>query len=175
MSFCRKCGFRVEDGDAFCSKCGTKLTTESIQSASSTRRQRGSYHDDNSRKSIVPAMQTTEGRARFEAIEKKYDTRRNVYYSIAIICVILACVIAYQFQGELLWILPVIIGIIAILIASNLGWTEADYYSIPGSKDSNGEHRCIHCGHRGIYRHGEYKTNNEHAKCSKCKEHLWTN
>jgi hypothetical protein len=53
-------------------------------------------------------------------------------------------------------------------------WSESDYYSVPGSRDDDGEHRCIQCGHRGIYRHGEYKTNAEHAECSKCKQPLWS-
>lgn len=48
-----------------------------------------------------------------------------------------------------------------------------DYYGLPHSRDADGEHRCIFCGNRGVWRRGEYRTENTHAHCSKCQEHLY--
>jgi hypothetical protein len=50
----------------------------------------------------------------------------------------------------------------------------AEYYAIPHSSDAQGQHRCIFCGNRGIYKKGEYKTNNTHSHCSKCEELLFS-
>ena len=51
--------------------------------------------------------------------------------------------------------------------------SQAEYYSITGSCDHNGEHRCIFCGNKGIYRQGEYAGNTKYAQCSKCQEALF--
>lgn len=48
------------------------------------------------------------------------------------------------------------------------------YYGIAHSRDNNGNHRCIFCGNRGIYKQGEYKTNNTHCHCSKCEKLLYS-
>ena len=49
-----------------------------------------------------------------------------------------------------------------------------DYTGLPHAVDTGGVHRCIFCGNRGIYRQGQYKTNNTHSNCSKCQKHLFT-
>jgi hypothetical protein len=76
-----------------------------------------------------------------------------------------------------------VFGIIgAVVGASMLGLAAAQvagkirarhYYGIPGSRDARGEHRCIHCGNKGIYRKGKYKTDNVYANCSKCQHFLF--
>lgn len=63
------------------------------------------------------------------------------------------------------------------LIRKPLG--KSDYYSLPGSRFSNGDHRCIHCGSRGrndrgIYTHGQYKSDKKFHDCSKCTAALYT-
>jgi len=45
---------------------------------------------------------------------------------------------------------------------------------LPGSRGNDGDHRCIHCGHRGIHVRGEYRINLRHHGCSKCKNALFT-
>lgn len=50
----------------------------------------------------------------------------------------------------------------------------SDYYAIAHSRDSAGHHRCIWCGNKGIWRQGEYATNNTHHRCSKCQVHFFT-
>jgi hypothetical protein len=57
--------------------------------------------------------------------------------------------------------------------------SQAQYYSLPGSRFDNGDHRCIFCGMRakngrGIYTHGQYRSSIKFHECSKCKELLYT-
>lgn len=175
MNFCKKCGTKTHQNDDFCSKCGCNLKAENTNSTSSAPRPRGTGFESRERNVMVPAMQTADGKARYEAINKKYLVRRLVGYSLTAVLALLACLLAYGTKTGMLWVLPGLISVISIVVAATARWDEADYYSVPGSRDINGEHRCIHCGHRGIYKRGEYKTNNEHAQCSKCKVHFWTN
>ena len=53
-------------------------------------------------------------------------------------------------------------------------WLTIDEYrALPGAMDDDGEHRCISCGHRGIYRRTIYRTRTALAACSKCEAPLW--
>lgn len=57
--------------------------------------------------------------------------------------------------------------------------SQSQYYSLPGSRFDNGDHRCIFCGMRakdgrGIYTHGQYKTSTKFHECSKCQKELFT-
>ena len=57
--------------------------------------------------------------------------------------------------------------------------SQSQYYSLPGSRFDNGDHRCIFCGMRGrngrgIYTHGQYRSSTKFHECSKCKELLYT-
>lgn len=175
MSFCKKCGTQTHSSDAFCAKCGFNLKTETAHRSSPQERPRGAGFEVKSRNAALPALQTAEGKARYEKVESMYRTRRQICYLIALALGAFAYSIGFEARNVPLLITTGILFITSLSVAVCARWKEADYYSIPGSRDINGEHRCIHCGHRGIYRQGEYKTNNEHAKCSKCKEHLWTN
>ena len=67
----------------------------------------------------------------------------------------------------------IVIGYVSYHLATR--FTSNEYYSIPHSKDASGNHRCIYCGNKGVYVQGEYRTNNKHSSCSKCKEHLFSN
>ena len=70
---------------------------------------------------------------------------------------------------------------VSILFGSmgNKALTQSQYYSLPGSRFVNGDHRCIFCGlrakdGRGIYTHGQYKSSTKFHECSKCKQELFT-
>lgn len=57
--------------------------------------------------------------------------------------------------------------------------SQSQYYSLPGSRFDNGDHRCIYCGSRakdgrGIYTHGQYKSNTKFHDCSRCSRQLFT-
>ena len=172
MSHCKKCQSKIGTSDALCSKCGASQNNEDRKLAGN--RQMDVTFDVQSRKAVLPAMQTPGGKERFQIIEDRYGRRRFISFSTAGVFAILGV-------GGLLIAMPWLAAVVgaaalmSIAVAYYARWDEGDYYTVPGSKDINGEHRCIWCGHRGIYRHGEYRTNNEHAACSKCKTSLWTN
>ncbi len=52
------------------------------------------------------------------------------------------------------------------------------YYSLPGARCENGDHRCVFCGvrspkGRGIYTHGKYRSNLKIHECSRCRTELF--
>lgn len=56
--------------------------------------------------------------------------------------------------------------------------SRSQYYSLPGSRFDNGDHRCIFCGARavdgrGIYTHGGYRSSTRFHECTACKTELF--
>jgi ribosomal protein L37AE/L43A len=47
---------------------------------------------------------------------------------------------------------------------------ESEYYTIPGSRNEKGYHRCIHCGGHGVARHQGWV-----ARCHRCQTILFSN
>jgi uncharacterized integral membrane protein len=62
--------------------------------------------------------------------------------------------------------------VISLLQPSTLN--ENEYYSIEGSKYANGQHQCISCNGKGIWKSTIYKTNIVQHQCSSCKKLLFT-
>ena len=112
---------------------------------------------------------------RAESIKKWDEIHRNQARR-SLICVgagvVLAAIGLMVFSGLVALAVLAITGFACYLVTR---FTSQNYYSIPHSKDSSNNHRCIFCGSRGIYRKGEYKTENTHSSCSKCQAHLFTN
>lgn len=72
------------------------------------------------------------------------------------------------------FVVPGVIGLVFTvkqLFSSSM--RKSEYYSIQGSRFEQGDHRCIHCGGRGIWRRSPYKTQHVVAACSKCKTELF--
>jgi hypothetical protein len=111
-----------------------------------------------------------------EALEKIYQGRR-ISATIAGLALALGCLAALGMFGW--WG-----GLFAILFVPIVGHginrelTESQYYSIPGSRFSNGDHRCIHCQNRGRSGTGIYifRKSNDSRKvhqCTNCREPLF--
>ena len=73
------------------------------------------------------------------------------------------------------FVLTIILVVAAFIYFGMVGdWmTPYEYYSIRGSRYANGDHRCVYCGWRGIWRKGEYQGNTTYCRCSKCKKALF--
>jgi hypothetical protein len=71
------------------------------------------------------------------------------------------------------FIVYLILALIALFGGSHSWLSKGYYHAIPGAVDQNGNHRCIWCGARGIWRKTEYKTENVFCRCSKCHGKLW--
>lgn len=67
---------------------------------------------------------------------------------------------------------PLVIGWVTAYYLWRFG--SSDYYAVKHSKDPSGNHRCIWCSNKGIWQKGEYRTDNKHSHCSKCKAFLFT-
>ncbi len=75
-------------------------------------------------------------------------------------------------------IIGIAVSVIAVfafintLVSPTRYFNAVEYYSLPGSRDTNGKHVCIYCGSRGIHKHTntEYKTGNKivTANCKTC-------
>jgi hypothetical protein len=69
--------------------------------------------------------------------------------------------------------MPIVAGLFFYFVKD---FTEADYYQVQGSRFVGGKHRCISCGHGGIWRHSPYRSNHTVAQCSNgaCAFEFWT-
>lgn len=67
----------------------------------------------------------------------------------------------------------VVLGLTLILGSFFGRIRRSDYSALPGARDTDGSHRCVTCGRKGIWRRTVYKTNTTIAACSNCKTDLW--
>lgn len=173
MKFCKHCGYKLGEQDTFCGHCGRAQ----IENNAGHRRE-NSHAQQSKRPAFVPALQTEEGKQRYDFINYfkfgQYQSSKKTCNRIAIFFIIVTGVLLNRF-GVYYWpaYMPLFFALIAWFSMSATGWSEADYYSIPGSRDSSGKHRCIHCGSTGVYRQGQYKSDVTYASCPTCKKHFW--
>ncbi|MFK4706058.1 putative membrane protein YvbJ [Roseateles asaccharophilus] len=161
---CTNCDTPLQPEAQFCSKCG-EPTEKRPRQHSRHRHQRPEG--------------SAEGQAKYaELIAQKEESVRSMkrtwrMFLIVALVVMLAAGVALQTTNVAL---PCVIAALFILLsfgAPDVRLTEEEYYVLPGSRDLQGEHSCIHCGHRGVYRHSPYRTSHTDAECSKCKKPLW--
>jgi hypothetical protein len=168
MSHCTQCGHARASRDRFCSTCGHPHDGAPAAPHAERAARRPAF---------VPALRTPDGAKVHDALVRR-KRRRTIQFRV----VLSAC--ALLGLGGAWWLMrsggawplalgaTVVSGLLMVLVDPRR-WREAEYYSVPGSRDADGEHRCIHCGHRGIHRHGKYRSNTTYADCSRCKEPLW--
>ena len=116
-------------------------------------------------------------------LENLYLRRRYFRKIVPIVLTIAFSVIGYyacqpNFIGEKTTFIAVSVITVIILwgfYPFQTGWLHGStlYYKIDGSTDAQGNHRCIRCGNRGIWRSGQYKSNDVHCYCSQCRFSLW--
>ena len=148
----------------------------------SQRRQdhhRGSQHGRRFHAPFVPALKTAEGAAALAAMKQQAsDQARKIRKVMLCLAVIAAAVGGVLCLGQSGWE-NAFFGPAGLLLLFGVMYRPAftlsrnAYYSIPGTRDADDEHRCFACGNRGIYRHGQYKSTAQHADCSKCGVNLW--
>ena len=83
----------------------------------------------------------------------KEMTRQNFWscITIAVVAVIATMAANAVYPSKVIIGLGSLIALGAFAAAFNRTLNEKEYYSLPGAKYSNGDHRCIHCGHRGTH------------------------
>lgn len=158
---CFKCGHENTKGSKFCSNCGKDFHKKKLQVEKET------IHSHNYPN--VEAIKLHEEKLK----ERVYNPIFLwILYIVIVIGVFIFCagnIVAFILGalGALAFILPFILATKTI--------TPEYYYSLPGSKNSQGDHTCIFCGNKGIYKSTIYKTTTTINACSKCKKPLFHN
>jgi hypothetical protein len=165
---CFKCHTKMPDGSKFCSNCG-----KSFQKKDANFNSQDSSKENNATNSGWPRQESIDAFNNIVISRKKTFSkiRRFLWLVILIGSVYFYVTEEKKLQDTVLIISAVLC--IAVLFVRPGRLSSGQYYSIPHSKGSDGKHRCIWCGNRGIYKHGEYKTNNTYFDCSKCSAALY--
>lgn len=139
---------------------------------------------------VVPTRNRSSKPDRFDsgktraAIERIYETRRSIGAGAAIVTFLAVIVGTLMLDG----LVPFGVGFIGAGVAAVIAFaiiglnrklSSHQYYSLPGSRYSNGDHRCIHCSNRGangrgIYIHRAGDSPTRHHDCTNCRKLLFT-
>lgn len=168
---CTNCGTKADRHHLFCAKCGEAFNKH----ANRPQRQR------QPRPQYVPALKTEQGSQRYNEIVSSMEQRTKSIRRILWICALIGVSVGIMITtvtpqdtqgfGSAALFGGMLLAVVALFCRHGL-MSKDQYYSIPGSQDDRG-HRCIACGHHGIYRKGEYKSNIVTAQCSKCEFPFW--
>lgn len=172
MKKCFDCGAELDPTAAFCSECGRKVGGKGRAPGNDEARQQRKARDEALKKQSDAEVRALRGR-----IIKAAEARNRVIRPFLIGLAGMAIVAAVA-KGGVFHPLVGIPGVAAIFLytmqSNGYRWLfSSEYYSITGSTDQDGQHRCIFCGHKGIFRQGQYRSNATYASCSKCKTSLF--
>jgi len=158
---CDDCGHNVTSRDAFCRHCGNQVNPKPTQTS------RGEAFDEDETN---------------EALRRLY--KRRFIVSCLLWCAVSAVGITIYVStiANILpwWVVGVALvgGFIPALLSIRSPPSEKEYYSLPGARFVNGDHRCIHCGRRGrhgqgIYTHGAYGSDSTYHDCTGCRKTMF--
>lgn len=167
---CFDCGQPLPHGASECSHCGRVIRSARRDNSNAPRV--ASRHADpaDSPADSLAALHAL--RARIASDAKRHNWR-IVVGVVPLAAVAWWCHLNGYHDG---WTIgPAVVAFfgLTILHSPNRWLFRGEYYRIPGSAYPNGDHRCIFCGNKGIWRQGEYKGNSTYARCSKCQESLF--
>lgn len=167
---CHDCGHELPPGASYCSNCGRQIRKRSERLEEEAKRKE---------RRLAEIALSNNGREAYDNYRKELihraAKRKPVVWGFFFIFVLIALASYFLNLGIAVaaFIVMAIVSL-AFFINPNRWLSSAEYYSFPGSRFENGQHRCIFCGAKGIYRQGEYKTNNKYAQCSKCESPLFS-
>ena len=162
---CFECGKPFEAGANFCSRCGRNFHSKTNRRAKS-----------NTARTVFsgPSAAALDG---LKGIKLRRIRKAKVAATIGagLACVMGGYLLVYERQPALL-ILPAILFVMLTVMlhyyTNQVSMSE--YRSLPDAIGSDGNIRCIYCGNRGIYKHGEYRSSTVWHDCSKCGQTLFT-
>ena len=167
---CTQCSHRLTSIDKFCGRCGHPVSGNVVKGGTPRK-----------------PFSNAEGVAGYAAlVEAKHQRAIRRWRILTVIYLVVAGFAGlmnsgYRAGGGLHWgafVITYIIGLIPFtvlgLILTGRNISKEEYEALPGSRRTDGGHQCVHCGHRGIYVKGEYRTNLRYHNCSKCKSYLYT-
>jgi hypothetical protein len=175
MKTCWDCSTALDPTAAFCSNCGRQVRSK----GGNVPRNEGLSQLRKGQEDALKKQSKDELVALKERIIQAARARNRSLLPLlaGLVCFLLGAYFVNGGWGNLYVIIPGVSAFALMLdMAHHNGqrWLyQAEYYSIAGSRDNDGKHRCISCGHKGIYVQGQYRTNAKFSSCSKCKKPLF--
>lgn len=166
MAKCFDCNHDFKPGSAFCSNCGRSLKPKT----------KNPNARENSGRDYAPAP-----KPRFPhddlSVTIRQQEHKRARMAFWALCGIAPFTIYFIVMGYLHkdWLMA------GILFIVNLGLpiyiverrrTYAEYLALPGS-ELGGNHHCVFCGHKGVYKKGQYKSDVVTATCTGCNAFLY--
>ncbi|WP_108414976.1 zinc ribbon domain-containing protein [Limnohabitans sp. Jir72] len=167
---CHDCGHELPSGASYCSNCGRQIRkrSERLEEEAERKQRRLAEH-----------VLSNNGREAYDNYRKELALRaakRNpLVWSLFLIFGLIALASYFLHLGIAVVVAFTVMAVLSLGFSINPDrWLSSpEYYSFPGSRFENGQHRCIFCGAKNIYWQGEYKTDNKYAQCSKCQSPLF--
>jgi hypothetical protein len=126
----------------------------------------------NGQRQVWPHPQLAAGLAAIRAA-RLHRAKRDARI-VLVLAAPITCLVALKFGLPGVCIALVVTALLAMNGYSTVnGVCGIEYRTLPGSTDASGKHRCVYCGHRGVYRSGEYKTSSTWHQCTGCRKHLF--
>jgi hypothetical protein len=167
---CHDCRHELPYGASYCSYCGRQICKSSERLAEEAKRKE---------RRLAEQALSNNGREAYINYRKKLAhlaAKRNpVVWGLFSIFGLIALACFFLNLGIAVVVAFTVMAIVSLgfYFNPNRWLSSSEYYSFPGSRFENGQHRCIFCGAKGIFRQGEYKTDNKYAQCSKCESSLF--
>lgn len=154
----------------FCPECGSAKTANACSC--------GFIFNQNVHKNATKIVVNPEHVKAFQyAVHKKTSQIRMVLWPLATLsCGVGLYTVFAPVAGDkdhIMAFFGLFIGALLFLGGIKSTLSAKAYYRLPGTQGVDGEHRCVMCGWRGIYRSTIYKTQTVTASCAKCKTHLF--
>lgn len=168
---CYDCDHELPLGASYCSNCGRKIRKRSERLEEEAKRKE---------RRLAEQALCNNGREAYHNYRKELAdqaaNRKPVVWGVFSIFGFIALASYFLNLGLAVVGIFIVMAIVSLtfFINPNRWLSPAEYYSFTGSRFENGQHRCIFCGAKGIYRQGEYKTNNKYARCSNCESSLFS-
>ena len=126
----------------------------------------------NGQRQVWPHPQLAAGLAAIRAARvhrAKLDAR-----IVLVLAAPITCLAAFKFGLPGVCIVLLVTAVTAINRYANVaGVCAIEYQALPGSADASGKHRCVFCGHRGVFRSGQYASSSTWSQCTGCRKHLF--
>ncbi len=168
---CHDCGYELPSGASYCANCGRQIRKRSERLVEEAERKQ---------RRLAEQVLSNHGREAHDNFRKEMALRaskRNpLVWSLFLIFGLIALASFFHNQGIAVVVTFAVMAVVTpawFSIDPNRWLSSEEYYSFPGSRFENGQHRCIFCGGRNIYWQGEYKTTIKYAQCSKCQSQLF--
>ena len=180
---CSNCDHKLPKTGFYCGNCGSKIDKPNYIEpekpkpvpGSTTQKLPTTFESQMAQKNLI-----------FNRVKlhKSRFTKFAVGFTILTIA-LMAIVFQLNLNGyksakdgmAILWGGWLVVGVLWLLgrLAMRTYLNEKEYYTIPGSRNKDGYHRCIHCGGHGVARHTNYQTNSSNARCHRCQTILLSN